>query len=53
MATSGRRSSSGGGAKAAMKGGGVYVGNGATVTQGRGVVSGSTAGDGEDVYRTR
>jgi hypothetical protein len=52
-AKNGCRSSSNDRDKAAMKGGGVFVGNGATFTQDKGVVSGSTAGDGEDVYRTR
>jgi hypothetical protein len=49
----GGRISSNDRAKSEMKGGGVSVGNGATGTQGRGVVSGNTAGDGEgeDVFR--
>jgi hypothetical protein len=49
-----RGGGSGGGdrATAAMKGGGgVSVGYGATFTQGKGVVSGNTAGDGADVHR--
>jgi hypothetical protein len=49
----GGRISSNDGANAAMKGGGVCVGYGATVTQGRGVGSGSTAEDGADVFRAR
>jgi hypothetical protein len=44
-AKSGCRISSGG------SGGGVYVEGGATFTQGKGVVSGNTAGDGEDVFK--